>query len=543
MCMLAVSCSKIAKVMIWVSVASFVISLQSYNSTWRHGFNRPDHAPKRSADIGRHYHPMLYPQISGAQSAAHNDTWYAISAYVDMRPLAYGHNPSITLVAAGPLKQLKAGVTWFANLINVQTHTAVTYLQCQIPHYSLENEEVITHTTATVACTTENKWNIIKELTNEFGVCLLPSLDFTCTTSSVVPVGVPPRYPKYPYSWADRYLEPTAKLHTVAQELDAENEYHKGRGQIAMCVPGVRGDLYVESFTFFLDYYRRLGVDTVFLYMHQPGDSFVKLVNNITDQQASGFDAGRPRLIVLPWCIQVGATYGCSPAQPKIQSPGFWDVAGSNFGQQLSQQDCFYRAFGTYRWMIYVDLDEFILPRRADISSLHELVDLSLLGSSKHAPAEIRFRSAFYDNCLPPMSGNTSGTAISSKISWNISDIYRLPKPMWSSARISEIFGPRTRSKFMCDPFGCDVVEIHYGGEKFCSRDEYANTSAAWFSANDACETTIASPNDVVIHHARVNSGMIPSCERIDAQEIDWNMLLFSFERLGLGMRYEGIKT
>lgn len=474
---------------------------------------------------------MLYPQISGLRNTTHNNTWYVISAYIDMRPLAYGQTPSVTLVSAGPTDKVKAGASWFAYIVTLHTRIHVTHLQCEVAHYSLAHQDSTTHVVATIACAAAGKWESIRNLPQELGVCLVASLDVICDATSIIPVSIPPRYPKYPYQWADQYIEAGSKAENRPKRaIPAEIEYREGRGRIAICVPGVRGDQYVETFPFFLEYYHRLGVDAVFLYMHQPGSAFVDLVSKIITQQDLG-ETGRPELIVLPWCIQVGATFGCKQAQPKIQSTGSYGVAGSNYGQYLAHQDCLHRAFGAYRWVVYVDLDEFILPRQIEVSNLHDLIGRSLQGSPKHAPAEIRFRSAFYETCLPSVAENAS-VAISPSIRWNISDVCaRVPKPMCSVSRISGIFGTNVRSKFICDPFGCDGVGVHKAASNFCARGTNKNMTPAWHLA---CETVIASPQDAILHHARVKP---PDCRHSHVQDIDWTILNFSFERLG--MRYD----
>jgi len=488
--------------------------------------------PSSSADAGRRYPPILYPQLSGTNGGLpHNDTWYAISANVDMRLLAYGQPPPVTLVVAGPLAELRAGRNWYARIVILRTGATVAHATCHIPYNAREHELITTHATAIVACADVATWTKMRGVSDEIGVCLVPDADTECHLSSIVPVGVPPRYPLYPYAWADRYLggDITPNEHTAGFK-HAESEYREGRGRIALCVPGVRGDQYVASFPFFLDHYHRMGVDAVFLYMHQPGARFVSLVNSITGQQESGTDKGRPNLVILPWCLQRGATFGCKPRQAMIESPGYWDVTGPNHGQSLAHQDCLFRAFGTYRWVVYVDLDEFILPQRTNVLNLRDLVGASLRGRPRYAPAEIQFRSAFYKTCLPD---NTS-VAISSSINLDNRDIINLPWPMWAAARVSEIFRQKVRSKFMCDPFGCDGVGVHYAIKPFCAR-RARNASSTWF---EACDFMVAPIKDAIIHHTRVERGgrdQMTQCSYMrGVHELDWTMLIHSYQRLGV---------
>lgn len=196
---------------------------------------------------GRRYHPTLYPQLSGAHDTSHNNTWYAISANVDMRPMIFGQPPAVTLVVTGPPAQLGAGRTWFARVVVLHTGATVARLRCTIPYYSLEHERSITHTTATVACADEPTWAKLRALSLE----IVPDADSACHLSSIVPVGVPPRYPLYPYAWADQYVGAVVISDDLRAAQHAEMEYHEGRGKIALCVPGVRGDRYVLTLPFF----------------------------------------------------------------------------------------------------------------------------------------------------------------------------------------------------------------------------------------------------------------------------------------------------
>lgn len=498
---------------------------------------RPD-SPKRAernskSHFGRHYHPMLYPQLPNVRNSSHNSTWYAISAYIDMRPLAYGGTPTFTLIVIGPLWHLLQGMAWSARILIRPVLATVTDLECTIPYYGINHIDMATHGRAIVSCAAGSKWALFQTLSQELGVCLVAQTDTEsgCSNSSIVPVGVPPRYPKYPYAWGDRYIDVGVPIGSSREPPSPDEiEYREGKGPIAVCVPGVRGEQYVDSLQFFLEHYHRLGVDTVFMYMHQPGPRFVGLVDNIVAQQKSGDTAGRPQLVVLPWCIQVGATFGCKPGQPQIQMPGFFDVEGSNYGQRLVHEDCLYRAFGTYRWVVYVDLDEYILPRRPDVLTLPNLIDMSVSDFPKHAPAEFVFKSALYKNCLPALSGTSVPQFI--ELARRNGDIVNLPRPMWAAARVSTFSGQSSfGSKFMCDPYSCDVVGIHFAETKLC---QLANTKQALYMF---CDTLNVSSHDAIVHHSRAQNqhmrqythSAVPTCENITGvQEIDWTMTRFS---------------
>lgn len=68
-------------------------------------------AQQRIRKEGRYYAPGLYPQVPKVFNFTHNTTWYATSAYIDMRPQIYNEPPSVVIIAAGRAKGLKLAET------------------------------------------------------------------------------------------------------------------------------------------------------------------------------------------------------------------------------------------------------------------------------------------------------------------------------------------------------------------------------------------------------------------------------------------------
>ena len=206
---------------------------------------------------------------------------------MDMRPLAYDDSPAVTIVAGGPLEEVVAGTKWYARLFILQTGAVVTVIACKRTKYAPVDQHSSIHAAATVICATAIKWQAIQSIPDELGVCLIRNRDAFCDAASIVPIGVPPRYPKYPIAWADAYFDTDASNHTRADAL-AQKEYHAGNGRIAVCVPGVRGDIYAPTLRFWLEYYREIGVDTAYVYMHSPGREFERIAESIIEEQAAG---------------------------------------------------------------------------------------------------------------------------------------------------------------------------------------------------------------------------------------------------------------
>jgi hypothetical protein len=451
-------------------------------------FHVPSHIKsiRREVDVtpARHQPPALYPQVANIASYAHNTTWYAISAYMDMRPQSFGALPSLTFLSAGPTEDVKTRRSMFTRVFLRSNGAFVVLLECSTTGFERRHHHDTQHAVTTVICSTGSSWHVFKRLADEpLSACFVLDSESFCDHASAVPIGTPPNYPGP--------LLPQEK--------------------IALCVPGVRGDLYSESFRFFTQYYRSLGVDTMYIYMARPGYEIATEIENAAAK-------GEPEIVILPWCMQRGASYKCPPGQPIINSTRWFGFAGTNFAQLLAHQDCLYRSIGAFRWVVFVDLDEYIVPTTSKIRNLHDIATASY-ETGDDPPAEIVIRSAFYASCLPDLRDNSS-VPLSPEI--DLTTLEALPTILWSAARVSEIF-PKSayRSKYMCDPLRCDRLGVHYTFTMFCQR--YSNVTMSTCKSNEAPIATAR------VHHARVRprnpNVSAPRCSDIKGtQDIDWTM-------------------
>lgn len=444
----------------------------------------------------RHHPPALYPQVVNVASYTHNTTWYAISAYMDMRPQRFGALPTVTFLSAGPSEDVIVRRSLFARVFLRSNGAFVVILECSTSGFEPIHHHDTQHAVTSVICSTGSSWNIFNRLADEtLGACLVLDSKTFCDNASIIPIGIPPNYPGP--------LLPQQK--------------------IALCVPGVRGGLYSKSFRFFTQYYRSLGVDSIYIYMAVPGYELAKEIENAAAKSD-------PQVVILPWCIQRGASYKCTPGQPIINDTRFLGFAGTNFAQLLAHQDCLYRAIGAYRWVVFVDLDEYILPMTSEIRTLHDLASASY-ATGDDPPAEIVIRSALYESCLPGERDHPS-VPISHDI--DSTSLPGMPRPLWSAARVSDFF-PKSayRTKFMCDPLGCDRLGVHFTLTMFCQR--YPNVTMS------TCNSFEAPINTSHVHHARARprvrfgvsdisdisdlSESQPTCSDVHGvQEIDWTI-------------------
>jgi hypothetical protein len=187
----------------------------------------PSHIKSISREHGvkpaRHHPPALYPQVVNVASYAHKTTWYAISAYMDMRPQRFGALPSVTFMSTGPAEDVKTRRPMFARVFLRRSGAFLVLLECSTTGFDGAHHHDTQHAVTSVLCSTGNSWHVFKRLADEpLGACLVHDSDSFCDHASVVPIGTPPNDP--------------------GPLLEGE--------KIALCVPGVRGDLCSNSFRF-----------------------------------------------------------------------------------------------------------------------------------------------------------------------------------------------------------------------------------------------------------------------------------------------------
>jgi hypothetical protein len=330
-----------------------------------------------------------------------------------------------------------------------------------------------------------------------------------CPPGSAVPVGTLHNFPGYPLPAGQRILDHDSRqmaipsplaLHGLTPRRAASVEYQHsdimahvaGIGRTAVCVAPVRGDLYASSLAFFLEYYGAvLGVDTVFMYMQSPGPAMLKAA---ADAVAAGGAHGRPVVTLVPWCVTSSATY--APCQA-IQGDGgggaaLHDDDFHNYGQTLQAQDCAYRAMGIFRWVLAVDLDEYVLlpqlpnatlatsqpaagrlptPLAALVEAQRVLAGTRVVEAVQPAPVEIGFRgSTFFEGCSggpTRLSDNVTeervGLHPSLRARWSIDSLAAAgaPYPVWTPVSLRHVQPYGRRSKFAYDPLLADEISIH----------------------------------------------------------------------------------
>jgi hypothetical protein len=200
-------------------------------------------------------------------------------------------------------------------------------------------------------------------------------------------------------------------------------------GPVGICVAPVRGDIYADEIHHFFRHYREFAQGDVrfLIYNHSAGLGTSKAI-------AASKIAGE-NVHVLQWVLE------------NERFPETFGLSASIFyyGQMLAINDCLLRMVGHVRWVGYVDLDEFIVPRLPGFTSLPD-VFAAAHPEGHEVPASFMFLNAiFHGECSTPMAKSVD-------VSPPDRALYRSPA----------FFPPRKRSKIFSNPLAVSEQGIHW---------------------------------------------------------------------------------
>jgi hypothetical protein len=378
-------------------------------------------------------------------------------------------------------------------------------------------------------------WDVVVRLAR-VAACVVDDVDANgpgarfaggCPPGSAVPVGTLHNFPGYPLPAGQRLLDDHTRRHgggaeihvappsppslTTGLDLPASRRtadamrvdiaaHVAGIGRTALCVAPVRGDLYASSLGFFLEYYMAtLSVDMVFVYMLSPGPA---MLTATADMVAAGGTGGRPAVTLVPWCITSSASYeGCRVASSG-EIAALRDDDIHYFAQTLQLQDCMYRAMGAYRWVLNIDLDEYLLPPLPAHNGESETQVLSpatppdtlaaliqaqrsLEGGSRPgeavlpAPAEVGFRASVFAAGCPvekgrlPLDVTVRVELAPSLRLWGSTDwlaAAAVPFAAWALLGRPTVYDYGKRSKYAYDPLLAGALRIHSIRGNLCNQ-------------------------------------------------------------------------
>jgi hypothetical protein len=175
-----------------------------------------------------------------------------------------------------------------------------------------------------------------------------------------------------------------------------------------------------------------------------------------------------------------------------------------NYGQKLQAQDCAYRAMGIFRWVLAVELDEYVLlpqlptaaghplapaqppagrlptPLVALVEAQRVLAGTRVVGAVQPAPVEIGFRgSTFFEGCSggpTRLSDNVTEARVglhpSLRERWSIEGLAAAgaPYPVWTPVSLRHVQPYGRRSKIAYDPLLADEISIHNLWHTHCNQ-------------------------------------------------------------------------
>ncbi|XP_037033844.1 uncharacterized protein LOC119072674 [Bradysia coprophila] len=216
----------------------------------------------------------------------------------------------------------------------------------------------------------------------------------------------------------------------------------------------------------FLELYSLLGVSHFTFYNHTLGPDAACVLRHYIDEGLANIDTldgtgQRPTVSMLQWDLKM-------QSQKEIRTEGLF----------AAFNDCLYRSMYRFQYVVFVDVDEFIVPRRND--TLKDLLKwLSLKPSNINAGA-YSFQNAFFylqfaDDSLT-YERNVSNAALRSALLTQRKTRRRL-----------KLHPHRERSKYICKPQSVVEVGNHFVWE-FMPGQGHSNVT----------------PDIAILHHYRV---------------------------------------
>jgi hypothetical protein len=423
--------------------------------------NQNDFAPDKSefgtspiaeaaSTDGRYFPPSSYVQFEPTIDPNYraSDVLLVVSAWMDTRPLLFAQPAELTLFGA-------AGYQKWANQSRVRvlmdstsdTDFSAMILDCSLTLQLEEEYHKKPVRTCFIRCPFTTQWETVQTF-REFSVCVLASAGDSCAdVSARVPVSLLPFFPDAP------------KLHsTVAAD-----------SSVAICMQPMHGNVFDNNIRFFLWYYKQMGVHTVIAYNINTGDILR------ANAQAAAKDFG----IVWDeqfWCpVEISAGNSCPNASKIFEhAPTTWHQNG----QSAAQYDCLLRATGRFRWVLFVDVDEFItlrtgphmtLPEHAELQARLQPLDSGV--NTPVLPASVVWRTQFFSDC-PYNASRKVQVSFQHVKSVPKTTLAKLPYPIRYQTTITHLYPLEFRTKFMCNPLLVDVVNIHFVKKLLCQRFE-----------------------------------------------------------------------
>lgn len=164
----------------------------------------------------------------------------------------------------------------------------------------------------------------------------------------------------------------TVRLKTIPAETKSEKR------KIGVCVPPLFGDVPLSSIVNFIEMCKLLGADTVFLYVTNSSWEMREFLHYHSKHNEA--------LSVVEWNM---------PENLTVSLDTIW-----YHGQLLAIQDCLYHNMDALSYLLFMDLDEMLVPRTTD--NWRAMLDTILASHKPHSVAAMSFKSVFFDPTRAP---------------------------------------------------------------------------------------------------------------------------------------------
>ncbi|XP_050395903.1 uncharacterized protein LOC126814653 [Patella vulgata] len=174
---------------------------------------------------------------------------------------------------------------------------------------------------------------------------------------------------------------------------------------------------------------RLLGVEQFFFYNYSTGSNVDKVLDTYINEGV---------VKVIQWHLPILVDRWPQNKKEEVHY----------FAQLASLNDCLYRNLYTSKYVVYTDLDEFIIPRNTtDLPSLIRKID-----TDSHKYGAFVFRNIFFRKEWPKLKGDFEGRAQAEKYKSETLLTVKRERKVWPMYQ---------RSKYIVKPSGVEVVGIH----------------------------------------------------------------------------------
>jgi hypothetical protein len=409
-----------------------------------------------SEDVASSFSPSAYVFASSPKDPT--TIFVVVSAFVDTRMLMYNATPLLVIIGTSSFAAWGGKVEMYALIRTGESSPRRT--KCAMQQHPEERARSQTIRTTALRCVLHEHWSVLQKARDLYA-CVYSRSPDECNDIPFVPVSLMPNFPLAPSIPQDKTLSAGANDQSVA-----------------ICLQPLTGDVYDVIVRFFLWYYKQLGVSTVIAYDVHASETFHKRAAEASDDFGIKWENH-------PWCPLTRSSSPACPERLRILNKESWQWHAN--GQIAAQMDCVLRAAGRFRWVLFVDLDEYITLTSDPHLTLSQFVAMQAANSSSWFTRQsVMPYAAVFNNQHFRMCESTSLPVPVPYLRESIlpqAKLDSLPYPVTFQTALGS--ATPGRGKFMCDPLLIDELMVHKPLSSLCKR--YHTTSMTTLSGIFSC--------------------------------------------------------